>query len=392
MTMVDSRGSGPFQFPSRKPIAQSRSFVNHDGLEPLTKIVPDSHSPPAARQHQASYPAHRHSRTSSSPLTHESAPSSNTSYSQSSYQSTMNNARRTPSNATSSTHPPSPSNNGFIPGRTPSTVSVSLRRSISSRSGGSITPSSYVALMRKQKATVWCDRAQHEDPRIVAQQKAAKMRATMEVVGGGHLNRNSMTGSLGSGGVRSKIRHHGAPKAVGYTPGNLVGGGIPMRLSANEVGEEGNSDDDWDSQRNPYHQRTASGRSSMGSNSRLAAINQRAPGRYSQGSTPPSGQGHSPVDDIPELSEPPVPGQYHQGAGADYFTAPSGNGGSGSSSEREASFGNVGNMNAPAVMSSRREDIGKSSEELRRRGSVDDRAGTMTGVLKLFVANPDLSD
>lgn len=392
MTMVDSRGSGPCQFPSRKQISQSRSCVNHDGLQPLTRINPDSHSPPTAGQHQATYPAHRHSRTSSSSMAPHPSQPTNTSYSQSSYQSTINNTRRTPSNATSSTYPLSTPSNGFIPGRTPSTVSVSLRRSTSSRSGASITPSSYVALMRKQKATVWCDRAQHEDPRIVAQQKAAKMRAAMEVVGGGNMNRNSMTGSMGSGGVRSRIRHHAAPKAVGYTPGNLVGGGIPMRLSASEVGEEGNSDDEWDSQRNPYHQRTASGRSSMGSTSRLATFSQRPPGRHSQGNTPPSGQGHSPVEDIPELSETPVPGQYRKEPGADYFNEPSRNGGSGSSSEREASFGNVGNMNAPAVISSRRDDSGKSSEELRRRGSVDDRAGTMTGVLKLFVANPDLSD
>lgn len=206
------------------------------------------------------------------------------------------------------------------------------------------------------------------------------------------MNRNSMTGSMGSGGVRSKIRHHGAPKAVGYTPGNLVGGGIPMRLSASEVSEEGNIDNNWDSQQNPYHQQTASGRSSTGSNSRLTATNQRPPGRYSQGGTPPSGPGQSPVEDIPELTETPVPGHYQQEARADYFTGPSGNGGSGSSSEREASFGNVGSMNAPVVINSRRDDGGKSAEELRRRGSVDERAGTMTGVGKLFVANPDLSD
>ncbi|MCJ1303186.1 hypothetical protein MMC08_005994 [Hypocenomyce scalaris] len=303
----------------------------------------------------------------------------------------MNSTRRTPSNAASSTYHSSSPNNGFIPGRTPSTVSIPLRRSVSSRSGASTTTSSYVALMRKQKATVWCDRAQHEDPRLVAQQKAAKMRATREVVGGGSTNRNSMSGSLGSGGVRSKIRHHGAPKAVGYTPGNLVGGGLPMRLSASEVGEEGNSADDGDSQRNPYHQRTASGRSSSGSNMRSAAVSQKPPVRYSQGSTPPSGQGNSPVGDIPELAETPVPGQHQQHGPGDYFTHLVGYGGSGSSSERESSFGNVGNMNAPNVSSSKRDDGGKSSEELRRRGSVDDRAGTMSGV-RLFVANPDLSD
>lgn len=62
-------------------------------------------------------------------------------------------ARRTPSNATASTMS---SGNPNIPMRQNS--GSSLQRSTSSRSGGS--PTSYVALMRKQKATVWSDRAQ----------------------------------------------------------------------------------------------------------------------------------------------------------------------------------------------------------------------------------------
>jgi hypothetical protein len=247
--------------------------------------------------------------------------------------------------------------------------------------------------MRKQKATVWCDRAQHEDPRAVAAAKQAKMRATLEVIGGNAPGRTSM-GSLGSGslGVRSKIRHHGAPKAVGYSSANLVGSGVPMRLSASEVGDEDNSDDDADSGRNPYHQRTGSGRSSLASNNRLAAFNQRPPGRLSQGSTPPSGQGNSPAEGMSGLAETseetPVPGRHHQKPG-DYFQHPPGNGGSGGSSERENSFGDVGDMTAPPV-SAKKE--GKHAEDLSRRGSVDERAATMRGAVRLFVANPDLSD
>ena len=247
--------------------------------------------------------------------------------------------------------------------------------------------------MRKQKATVWCDRSQHEDPRMVAQAKAAKMRATMEIVGGNTQVRAS--GSMGNGslGVRSRIRHQ-FPKVVGYSYANLVGSGVPMRLSASEVGDEDNSDDDADSQRNPYHHRTGSGRSSLASNQRLAAYNQRPPGRLSQGSTPPSGHGSSPGEGFPGLedtAETPVPGGQQQRAASDYFHHPPGNGGSGSSSEREASFGNVGDMNAPNVSSIRKEDK-KSAEELSRRGSVDERAATMRGAVRLFVANPDLSD
>lgn len=70
--------------------------------------------------------------------------------------------RRTPTSSTSSTT--------GTPGRT---NSGALRRSSSTRSGNS--PSSYVALMRKQKATVWCDRSQYDDPRVVAQQRQAKV-------------------------------------------------------------------------------------------------------------------------------------------------------------------------------------------------------------------------
>ena len=296
------------------------------------------------------------------------------------YQANINGTRRTPSNATSSTAHTASSGSRY---------EATLRRSTSSRSGGSTTPSSYVLLMRKQKATVWCDRAQHEDPRLAAQQKAAKIRATLEVVGG-NAARTSTLASSGSGslGVRGMIRHHGLPKTTGYSYSNPLGGGVPMRLSASEI--EANDDNDIDGQ-DAHHRRTGSGRSSLASSSRLNAINERPSGRYSQSSNSGSGQGSSPGDDLPELAETPVPGHYQRAASGDYFTGKPGNGGSGSSSEREAGFGNVGSMTGPTV-ASRKQDIGKSAEELRRRGSVDERAPTMTGAVRLFVANPDLSD
>ena len=243
--------------------------------------------------------------------------------------------------------------------------------------------------MRKQKATVWCDRAQHEDPRIAAQQKAAKIRAAREINSSLLTieGRSSTSGSMGNGslGVRSKIRHHGLPKTTGYSA-NLVGGGVPMRLSANEVGDEGTYNRDVD----PHirHERTGS-RGSTGSQSRYLNVGSTGQRRYSSGSPAHSGRGGSfGNDEIPELQETPVPGE--QQAGGDYFSAAPGHGGSGSSSERESSFGKVGQMEAPPV-AVRAE---RTSDELKRRGSVDERANTMgyMGGGRLFVANPDLSD
>ena len=210
--------------------------------------------------------------------------------------------------------------------------------------------------MRKQKATVWCDRAQHEDPRIVAQQKAAKIRAAREIhTGISAEGRTSTSGSMGSSslGVRSKIRHHGLPKATGYSA-NLVGGGVPMRLSANEVGDEGTYNRTADK---AQHQRTDSAKSS-GSGGKYMNVEQRQHDRYSQNSIPTI-QGGSPENgDIPELQETPVPGD--PGTSGDYFARKSGNGGSGSSSERESSFGGVGQMQAPTV---KKRTSGRATQE-----------------------------
>lgn len=275
-----------------------------------------------------------------------------------------------------------------------------MRRSTSSRSNssGNPAPTSYVALMRKQKATVWCDRAQHEDPRLMAAQRQAKMRAAAEVAGGhGHAAPRISTSSSGMvGGVRSKIRHHGAPKASAYSGANLAGAvGVPMRLSASEV-DENDSDEDAQSGYHRYHSRTGSGRSSLGSGRKGTFSSSQAHLQlpsHSNSSTPPGGH-DSPVDSMASIldEQTPVPGGPE---GDDYFAHPSQGGGSGSSGEREESFGTVpglpqqrGRVAPPEEQLARKQ---ANADELRRRGSVDDRTMTMSAG-RLFVANPDLSD
>ncbi|KAI9676327.1 MAG: hypothetical protein M1817_000484 [Caeruleum heppii] len=387
--------------PHRKPVAPPNPNVT--GLKPLTPIVPDSQRS-SSTQH-ATHQTHHRSRTGSSsvfptgpstaPLT-AMAPMYSTQQNASpvSYQGAINqyknSTRRTLSNATTSTSTTGTSS-GLGPARNGSNASASLRRSTSSRSGNS--PCGYVALMRKQKATVWCDRSQHEDPRMLAQQKAAKMRAAMEVVGGGRTHGTTSASTGGSMMSRSKIRHHGKPTTVGYTPASLVGGvsGVPMRLSASEVGDEGNRDDDVDSRR--AHQRNGSRLSSVSQDHRQSTYlranhSGASSARYSQASNI-SGNDSSP-DGM--SAETPMPNSS-QGRN-DYFAQGGGNGtsgGSGSSAERESQFGQAGRMPPQTDRALLREKSVKNPDELRRRGSVDDRTMTMSGV-RLFVANPDLSD
>jgi len=154
------------------------------------------------------------------------------------------------------------------------------------------TQEAYVATLRKQKATVWCERAQAEDPRIMAAQRAAKARATMEITGSsfiqdtnnhglggsssnspasslyggisGHGATPSMTLALttpnkiltatGVGGgvhtVRKKAwvkdrsgSSHGSGKTIVMDPGSLIVGAVPTRLSASEVMGDSSDED-----------------------------------------------------------------------------------------------------------------------------------------------------
>ncbi len=261
-------------------------------------------------------------------------------------------------------------------GTTASAASIP-RRSTSGRSTATNSPTSYVALMRRQKATVWCDRSQTTDPRIAAAQKAARHRAALEVQGASQGGRTSTIQS--SGGVVGKIRHGGVPKAPGYVPANLSGASVPLRLSANEaLGDE----EEEDTRSNSLiHGRSGSGRSSTNSAKYRSGYPRPDAGRFSSASTPPS-EG-SPGQGIPEGSETPEDTHKHE-----YFEAKSIPGGD----ESEDSFGELKDLSGPSAVHRALEQA-KKAEDLRRRGSVDERTMSMgqSGV-RLFVANPDMDD
>jgi hypothetical protein len=200
---------------------------------------------------------------------------------------------------------------------------------------------------------------------MLAAQRQAKARAVQEVAGGSHHAppRSASGGSGVVGGVRSKIgRHHGMPKASLYAPQTYAGSGVPMRLRA------------------PYHHRSGSGRSSLGSARRMSYAN--PVGRVSSNSTPP--QISSP-EDLGDLQEEPTPSQQFDSSDA-YFEHTKTNLSTGSGSSGERNFGEVGLM--PTALPKQEK---KGTDDLVRRGSVDERTMTM-GNTRLFIANPDLSD
>ncbi|KAI9892244.1 MAG: hypothetical protein M1814_001703 [Vezdaea aestivalis] len=368
--------TGSHAIPHRKPVP-SPSVSSAAPLKPLSKIVSDSHL----------QSLHSRTRTTSSTVLPDmpKPPIITSSSKQIASPHTYAPNRRTLSNATAST-----AGAALVPVRTNSSASTSLDRSGSTRS---MTPNGYVALMRKQKATVWCDRAQPEDTHLSARKRANRERLAREGLG---RVPNSGSGSLTVQRASGKIMHRKANPPTDYSPADLVGGvgGVPMRLSASEVGDDGN--DDGDDGQNVGHHRTASGRSSMGSGKRHTGLNLRpmhptAGQRLSQGSTPPSGNGSSPNDGST------TPADANHGK-SDYFAHDTSTGisrESGSSGDRENSFGSMGKLHRPSqpTVSSNlaRAPSGKTPDDLRRRGSIDERTTTITNV-RLYIANPDLSD
>ncbi|CAN8095608.1 unnamed protein product [Discula destructiva] len=284
-----------------------------------------------------------------------------------------------------------------------------LRRSTSSRSNGSIQPLSYVALLRKQKATVWCDRAQPEDPYMLAKQKQAKMRA-LQTVGTGSASGSLTTGrsstglSSAGGKVVGKIRHHGKPAVVGYAPeSNYVGvGGVPLRLSATEVEGE-DSDDETDQGRSSLHHRRtgSSGRSSTAGSigqSGRRGLNYRtsnSSGLHMTGGGSQNSNRRWTGDNTPE--------RRSSLAETGSFEKRTSDAASGSSSVGEraddvpempdldpAAARLASNSLSNSLMNATltREKSVKNPDELRRRGSVDERTLTLTSG-RLFIANPD---
>lgn len=160
----------------------------------------------------------------------------------------------------------------------------------------------------------------------------------------------------------------------------MAGAGVPLRLSATEVEDDdefeddhvnhsAGKDDDWGVDASFYgtratssgemHHRTGSGRSSNGS--RRNTMNELS-GTHSRTASDAT---------MGRLDEKtPLASQFAKTG--DYFAD-------------EKSGKNHAESPEDDETRERKED------ELRRRGSVDDRAMTMSGV-RLFVANPDLDD
>lgn len=224
---------------------------------------------------------------------------------------------------------------------------------------------------------------QQEDPRLIAQQRLAKQRAAIEVSSSAAAARGS-----NSGAFRSKMRHHGAPKAQQYTPDSHPAGSLPMRLSAREVDED-DSDDDSSNPRGSgvYHHRSGSGRSSANS----ARGNMQVGSQGMGGLAPPSGTstvssaaGASPIGGRSpnNLSTASSPQKHHQ----EYF----GKANSIGEEDEELSFGGVGGLPQKRLSTEEEEARRQDLADLRRRGSVDERTMTMSGYGRLYVANPDL--
>ena len=171
----------------------------------------------------------------------------------------------------------------------------------------------------------------------------------------------------------------------------MAGAGVPLRLSATEV-DEGDSDEEMDSKyaNVKHHSRTGSRGSSMGSGRGPPNPNYLSSGKGyngSAGSTPRSG--HSPIDGTVQQNgggteeQTPVPGDYQSQNAGGYFAGAE-------EEEEEKNFGRVSGLPLRTVTRTASQEK-KASDDLRRRGSVDDRTMTMSAG-RLFIANPDMSD
>lgn len=227
------------------------------------------------------------------------------------------------------------------------------------------------------------------------------MRANLEVSGGSRAagsagsssGGRTSTGISATGKVAAKIRHHGKTPVVGYANENHVGvGGVPMRLSATEVEGESSEEEDSHASRSHHRRTGSSGRSSIGSSGRRNVTYRASSGTITGAGVQP-GRRWSPGDtperagSLVEQPEDTMPIIDDAASGRAQSTH------SGSSAERAD---NVGELGAPPRLASKslmhsaltREKSVKSPEELKRRGSVDERTATLTSQ-RLYIANPD---
>lgn len=202
------------------------------------------------------------------------------------------------------------------------------------------------------------------------------------------MQSRSSTGLGSTGGkVAAKIRHHGKPGVVGYAPDSNYMGvtGVPMRLSATEV--EGEEDADDDSTRRLHHRRTgSSGRSSTASSRRGLAYRTSGASQSSKRWSP---------GDTPERAGSMVIEDAEYTPGDDKIVGRAQSTRSGSSAEKADALPELGSVSAAKLASNSlmnaaltREKSVKNPEDLRRRGSVDERTMTLT-TGRLYIANPD---
>lgn len=192
------------------------------------------------------------------------------------------------------------------------------------------------------------------------------------------------------------------------------GVGVPVRLSANEIpADEDQGQDrisiggDGASATTRLHNRSGSGRSSVHSGkypSGYPRSGQGVAARFSTGSSPPSGNewpgGGSGSPGVAERGTHPSQKDYFgtlAGGGTQSGTPSSGAGGGGDGDlDDEDRFGEVGQLRSPplsaAAMAAAMAAEQARREELRRRGSVDEKSMTMGVRGRLYVANPDPDD
>ncbi|KAF3920288.1 hypothetical protein AA313_de0209181 [Arthrobotrys entomopaga] len=333
--------------------------------------------------------------------------------------------------------------------RTNSTGSSSLHRSASNGSSGS--SNAYVTQLRKQKATVWCDRAQREDSRFLAQQKAAKARAALEVArAAAYQGHHGRTSESGSSVHRGKISHHrGGRKSSSidheFSTNRSLVAGVPARLDI----DDDSSDDDTPgsgsgSAYGGITRRTNSGRSSInsGGQRRFTATSsnggapeggipqlqlrvhdlQKYPGYNGTNTSSPSTYSRTSslldtaLPEVPEIVETPgtIIADHRNGGSTgmtlrqDYFPAhrksSSFNRASPNQSESMLPSDPPSQSHTPPNMSTDNYAVGpngarpaavarmmssREPADLRRKGSIDDSRTMTMGRVRLFVANPD---
>ncbi|RPB03519.1 hypothetical protein L873DRAFT_1826184 [Choiromyces venosus 120613-1] len=396
--MVDFRAPA-YQFPHRKP-------TGPDAPPPLPtknilRINPNyssqnSYGPPSA----TSSSSHTRRRTSSSGTLPMQGIQGTQTYTQN-YNNNFNyNYPQTPH----MNRRPSVASNSRGGAMDP-TVPITIRRSGSTHttnSASTTAQNAYVATLRRQKATVWCDRSQHEDPRLLAAQRAAKLRAAMEVVGSSnsaflsaghnHHGIGSATGSAASsisGGRTGKLGKTWVSAASPGIGGGSLPSGVPTRLSATEVlGDD--DEDDLYSGGAGIHKRSGSGKSSLNSNHRRTNRSSSMISDTNRNSTTYSGttgglqhrnsRGSTPsYSSTSSIAEEGTPGTT---------TKPKSKSEKVSESPSESAPPRP--YHTPTLQNS---GILRRDNTLKRRGSLDEQEVVRTMTLsgnRLFVANPDV--